>query len=185
MRIKSLILTLLFSYLSIQPLCAVASELDIKIDEYKDGILHVGQKYGSNESENIKWLGTAFLIDDSCTFATAKHLFRQANKDKLVIRFRIPQDKSKIRTVPIRILYEDPSSDLAFLKIEKINDQPCKSGKLHSFEVPETIVQGAYVGEPEFIIGHPAIFPHKIMLIYQLFEKELFLRRKYLGKVAQ
>ena len=49
------------------------------IEKYKTGIFHVGQLIGNVESSDIEWLGTAFLLDDTCTFATAKHIFKNAN----------------------------------------------------------------------------------------------------------
>ena len=38
-------------------------------------VVHIGQR--SKADEKIQWLGTGFLIDNRCIFATAKHLFQK------------------------------------------------------------------------------------------------------------
>ena len=60
--------------------------------------------------------------DDRCTFATAKHIFKSVNRDQIVFRFQLPQDRGKVRTLPARILFEHDSVDIAFLKIDYYND---------------------------------------------------------------
>ena len=124
------------------------------IQSYRNGILHVGQLENERENLNIKWLGTAFLVDDCCTFATAKHIFNNVNREKLVIRFRLPQDLSKVRTVRTRILYEDSKTDIAFLKIDYFNNQPCNSKNLHSFPLLIEPEKDSLVGESVIIIGY-------------------------------
>jgi hypothetical protein len=108
-------------------------------------------------SQHVKWLGTAFLLDDSCTFATAKHLFRKAGKEKIVIRFQHPSDRSKVRTLPVRILYVDDRNDIAFLKLDYVNNKPCTSKDLHMFPLLSRKGTGILTGESVFIIGHPTL----------------------------
>ena len=127
------------------------------MEKYKTGIFHIGQLIGSVENSDIEWLGTAFLLDDTCTYATAKHIFKNTNKENLIIRFRLPDDNTIVLTLPIRILYEDFKSDLAFLKIDSVNNQPCKSKINYSFNIPSDYVKGSLTGETVLVIGHPIL----------------------------
>jgi S1-C subfamily serine protease len=131
--------------------------LPILIHNYRNGVVHVGQLQDETETKNIKWLGTAFLVDESCTFATAKHIFNNANREKLVIRFQLPSDLSKVRTLRARVLYEDSKSDIAFLKIDSFNNQPCNSKNLYSFPLLVEMAKDSLVGEAIFIIGYPML----------------------------
>ena len=158
--VKKYIIVLLIIFLCISfSLSAYTQENKINeiIEKYKTGIFHIGQLIGSGENPNIEWLGTAFLLDDNCTFATAKHIFENTNKDNLVIRFRLPDDNTIALTLPIRILYEDFKSDLAFLKIDSVNNQPCKSKINYSFNIPSDYVKGSLTGETVLVIGHPIL----------------------------
>lgn len=150
-----LIIFLFFNFL----ISAYTQEYKINevIERYKTGIFHIGESIGNGENSEIKWLGSAFLLDDSCTFATAKHIFKNANRRNLVIRFQLTDDKTIVRTVPIRILYEDYQSDLAFLKIDSWNNQPCKSKMAYSFDVLSDYIKGCFTGETVLIIGHPML----------------------------
>lgn len=133
------------------------SKINEIMEKYKTGIFHIGQLIGSGENSDIEWLGSAFLLDDNCTFATAKHIFENVNRENLVIRFRLPDDIAIVRTTPIRILYEDFQSDLAFLKIDFWNNQPCKSKRAYSFNIPSDYVKGSFTGETVLVIGHPIL----------------------------
>ena len=61
--------------------------------EVRSGIVHVGlvnETVDEEGNKNLileKWLGTGFVIDDMCTFATAKHILKGAPEEKLAIRF--------------------------------------------------------------------------------------------------
>lgn len=134
-----------------------SQSLSTLIHDYRNGVVHVGQLQDGIEPKNIKWLGTAFLVDESCTFVTAKHIFNNANREKLVIRFQLPSDLSKVRTLGARVLYEDSESDLAFLKIDSFNNQPCNSKNLHSFPLLVEAAKDSLVGEAIFIIGYPML----------------------------
>jgi len=122
-------------------------------NKVRDGIIHVGQK----SEDKIKWLGTGFLVDDQCTFATAKHLFKKTDRDKIVIRFQVPQDRSKVVTLPARILYENDKTDIVFLKIDSINSAPCNSVSLHAFPLPVENNLDSLTGEPVMIVGYPRL----------------------------
>jgi len=137
--------------------CTQENKISEIMEKYKTGIFHIGQLIGSGENSDIAWLGSAFLLDDTCTFATAKHIFKNANKENLVIRFRLPYDYTIVLTLPIRILYEDFKSDLAFLKIDSVNNQPCTSKINYSFNIPSDYVKGSLTGETVLVIGHPIL----------------------------
>ena len=137
--------------------CTQESKINEIMEKYKTGIFHIGQLIGSGENSDIEWLGSAFLLDDKCTFATAKHIFKNANKENLVVRFCLIDDNTIVRTVPIRILYEDFQSDLAFLKIDSWDGQPCKSKRSYSFNIPIDFVKGSLTGETVLVIGHPIL----------------------------
>lgn len=158
--VKKYIIMFLIIFLCISfSLSAYTQENKINeiMEKYKTGIFHIGQLIGGGENSDIEWLGSAFLLDDNCTFATAKHIFKNVNRENLVIRFRLPDDITIVRTTPIRILYEDFKSDLAFLKIDSWNNQPCKSKRFYSFNIPRDYVKGSLTGETVLVIGHPIL----------------------------
>lgn len=133
----------------------------LSFDKLRSGIVHIGQRKKSDGSPTMdveKWFGTGFLIDDRCTFLTAKHVVELAEKERLVLRFQLPQQRRLVRTVATRVLYEDPDKDLAFLRIDKIGDQPCRSGELYQFSVLLDFDGKSLVGESVWVIGHPTIF---------------------------
>ena len=112
------------------------SELAAAFEKFRDGVAHVGQRDQTKEEIIIeKWLGSGFLVDDRCTFVTAKHIFRGADRERLILRFQRPQQRSKVNTLATRILYEDPQTDLAFLRIDYVNNQPCHSKSLQAFSL--------------------------------------------------
>jgi S1-C subfamily serine protease len=134
------------------------SALGLKFEKYRNGIVHIGQKKESETQESkLKWLGTGFLLDDMCTFATAKHIFRNVIRDQIVIRFQNPSDRAQIITRPARILYENKKTDIAFLKIDTVGGKPCQSRKLFSFSLLSTELIKSLIGEPIMIIGHPKL----------------------------
>ena len=133
--------------------------LAVAFEDYRNGIFHVGQReqIDGQESPHIRWLGTAFLVDEHCTFATAKHIFQKVDKTQIVIRFQLPRDRSKVGTVSARVLYEDNRTDLAFLRIDNFNNSPSNSKSLHICPLPLGQETGSLVGERVLIIGHPTL----------------------------
>jgi len=130
--------------------------------EFRTGIGHIGiieDDPDTDELEISKWLGTGFLIEKNCTFATAKHLFRnkKIDKTKLGIRFNLPTNLDVSRTLPISIIYEHPNKDLAILRIIKINNKPCTISKMHIFDILNDDDQLPETGEDIFIIGFPVL----------------------------
>jgi S1-C subfamily serine protease len=145
------------------PANAESNQETISFEQLRKGIIHIGQqKQGSTSPTDIeKWLGTGFLVDNQCTFVTAKHVVELGDKEHLVIRFQQPQHPELVITLPIKVIYEDPDKDLAFLRIDKIGNKPCLSGELHVFSLLQDLEWTSLVGEPVWIIGHPSIFGDK------------------------
>lgn len=165
-KILILIYNFAFIICIIQQTLIFAQPFELKMTSQKflfenlrNGIIHVGQKQEIPDkvSPKIKWLGTAFLVDDRCTFATAKHIFKSVNRDQIVVRFQLPQDMGKVRTLPARILFEHDLVDIAFLKIDYYNEKPCNSSRLHIFPIPSDLKLKNIVGELVYIIGYPRI----------------------------
>jgi S1-C subfamily serine protease len=132
------------------------SQSKINFNIARDGIVHIGAKSDSI-SEKIIWCGTGFAVDSICTFITAKHVLRNINKERIVIRFQIPNDRTRVRTVSARVLFEHATKDIAFLRIDSIGNHSCKSGSLYNFKIFPTQSIQTLVGEEIFIIGHPKI----------------------------
>ncbi len=126
-------------------------------NEFRSGIVHVGQSETVEQGNQVSWFGTGFLVDGRCTFVTAKHIFRNANRDHVVVRFQLPQNKNRIRTLPAKIIFEDPGNDLAFLRIDRFNNQLCGSSKLHTFKFLSTNGSQNLIGEEVLIIGYPRL----------------------------
>lgn len=144
----------------VMPNITVAASVAEQFETARHGILHVGtyqaQPADLNSPRPIKWLGTAFAVDQTCTFVTAKHVLKDADRKELVVRFQLPNDLGKVRTVRTRVLSEDATRDLAFLKIDQYEGKPCVSGTLHVFPIyPGELARIA--GQSVMIIGYPVI----------------------------
>ena len=127
-------------------------------ERYRHGIVNVGFVKKGGDVKDATWDGTGFLVDDHCTFVTAKHLFANLPKgDIVVVRFLLPSDPSKARTIVARILYQGSDTDISFLKIDVVNNLPCNSGELHVFPLRPHSDENSITGEPVWIIGHPTL----------------------------
>ena len=79
-------------------------------DLVRRGIVRVGEEI---TAEDRRWLGTGFIVDERCTFLTAKHVIATARRDRIVIRFQLPGRLNTSRTLAARVLFEEPNTDLA------------------------------------------------------------------------
>lgn len=128
--------------------------------DMRSGIVHIGLISSESKPENIiieKWLGTGFLVDSESTFITAKHVLKNIDKEKIAIRFQLPSDLLKVRTLKADLIYQDDKKDLAVLKIFQFKKKPYKSGELHIFPLLEKENIKSLVGEEIVIIGYPVI----------------------------
>jgi S1-C subfamily serine protease len=126
-------------------------------DTYRDGVVQVGQfPVNGSPSSEIMWLGTAFVVDSQCTFVSAKHILANAARDRLVVRFQLPSQRTQVRTIQTRVLFASPTNDLLFLRTDSFNGQPCRSGDLHPLPLTKDPLSG-HIGEAVFLIGHPTI----------------------------
>jgi len=151
---------LIFSFISVLlPKVGLSQDTAQIFNEIRNGLVHIGMKNTKNGVGSIeveKWLGTGFAVDDVCTFATAKHVIKSVDPSSIIIRFQIPTDSTKVRTVSARILYEDAKKDISFLKIDKFNNKPCKSRSLYRFKLSGNHTS-SIAGETIIIAGYPKI----------------------------
>lgn len=126
-------------------------------DGWRGGIVHIGETKKDDAQIIERWLGTGFLIDGNCTFATAKHIFHNADKGRIATRIQNPQNRSTVITRPAKVIYEDKNSDIAFIRTGLINEKPCASGSLHVFALFDSLERELLGGESILIIGHPVI----------------------------
>jgi len=128
----------------------------------RDGLVHIGQAKEAGKTELEKWLGSGFFVDESCTVATAKHLFNQADRNRLLIRFQLPKERNRVRTVIAKILYEYKSKDIAFLMVQMPDGQPCNLGDLRPLPLTRQISPDSLVGEAVLIAGFPVLGPDQL-----------------------
>jgi len=153
----------LFFCIGCLPKTGLSQDTTQIFSEIRHGLVRVGMiididKDGKDgvKSIQVKWLGTGFLVDDKCTFATATHVIKPINPSSIVIRFQKPGDLTQVITISARILYEDAKKDVSFLKIDKYNNQPCMFGDLYKFKLSED-VPPSITGETIIIVGYPRI----------------------------
>lgn len=125
----------------------------------RGGLVHIGQAKEAGKTELDKWLGSGFFVDGSCTVATAKHLFTGADRDRIIIRFQMPKDRNRLKTVIATILYEYKDKDIAFLTVQTPDGQPCKLGNLRPLPLIKQISPDSLGGEAVFIAGFPVLGP--------------------------
>ena len=82
--------------------------------------------------------------------------FKKNDKERLVIRFQSPKDKSVVVTLDAKIVYEKLNSDMAFLQVPLINNQPCNAGDLYIFPL---VPNSEYFspGDDVLVIGYPLL----------------------------
>ena len=81
----------------------------------RTSIAHLGRAGFDGEQAAIQWLGTAFVIDDRCTLATAKHVIEGIPETQLIVRFQ-SADGASARTHRARLEASSSTRDLALLR---------------------------------------------------------------------
>lgn len=135
--------------------CSVAAQRTVrftpKFDVLRNGIAHIGE---GPVNAPQRWLGSGFLLDDSCTCVTAKHILTQtgAKEDQIIVRFQWPSNREKTQTTKARILFQSPDCDLAFLRLVV-----CDLPRLHVFPLVEASRVHDLTGAEVLIIGYPVL----------------------------
>ena len=135
-------------------LIAHPAKAEYAFEVFRNGIVRVGLIDGNGQ---LSWAGTGFVIEDNCTFVTAKHLIPVEAQARIVIRFQHPKVRTVARTHDARVLLRHPDKDLLYLRIDQVDGQPCNTGGLHVFSLPQHVPKSSLVGEDTWIIGHPLI----------------------------
>jgi S1-C subfamily serine protease len=125
---------------------------------FRDALVHVGQINEAGKPRLDKWLGTGFFVDDRCTIATAKHLFNETNKERIIIRFVDPRNRQKAWTRRAKIVHENPHKDLAFLRVLVASGKPCELGPMRTLPLhPHVQDFSVLSGEAVFMAGFPKL----------------------------
>jgi hypothetical protein len=131
-----------------------AAEQTTVLDVMRFSIFHIGAE--ATPGASIAWAGTGFLVDAACTIATATHVIADIPPEQLVVRTRVTTDRSRTATRHARVIYRAPMADVAFLRADRVNDQPCNSGNFRVFELSDG-VSTRNIGAPVTIIGYPRL----------------------------
>jgi S1-C subfamily serine protease len=123
-------------------------------DQLRRGVVRVG--VGDPGTERSA--GTGFIVDERCTFLTARHVIERAPQDKIVISFQNPAAPSQTLKFRARLLFASPDQDLAFLRVDAIDGKPCTStAPMHTFRIRKEALDSTFVGAPISIVGHPVL----------------------------
>ena len=127
-------------------------------ERVRGSVAHLGWAGMQGDQAAIQWLGTAFLVDDRCTLATAKHVIDGVKDDQLIVRFQ-DKDGETAKTFSARLLSQDDVSDLAFLKFgpERSPQSFCGKKNWSPLRIARSGERRALTGEEIRIFGFPAI----------------------------
>ena len=109
-----------------------------------------------------KWLGTGFLVDSKCALITAKHILGDIDRERIAVRFELPPDFSKVRTLKADLIYQDEKRDLAMLRVSRLGGKSWTSGEAHVFSLGSETEQKSLAGEDILIVGHPVLAPQNL-----------------------
>ena len=123
----------------------------------QDALVHIGMAKSQGGNNPERWLGTGFFIDQECRVVTAKHLFRKADKQRIIIRIRLPHNRQTLKTVPARVIYEDPFRDIAFLEAVMPEGKPCHLGDIAPLSLAQPYNRLTLTGQMTIIAGFPRI----------------------------
>jgi S1-C subfamily serine protease len=103
-------------------------------------------------------LGTGFLVDRKCVVATAKHILQDVNRDNLVVRLRNPSNRERVLTLPVTPLFEDPSKDLAFLRVAALpGSGRCPLAEVRPIALAASPDRDRLTGAPVLLAGFPVL----------------------------
>jgi hypothetical protein len=130
-------------------------------DRIRDGLVHVGQAAGESGSTLDHWLGSGFLVDGSCTVATAKHLFDLADPRRILVRYQTPKDRATVQTVVAVLIGESADRDLAYLRLTTPDGGPC-ANELRPLPLSPRFDARTLAGESVLIAGFPRLGPYDV-----------------------
>ena len=79
-------------------------------------MVHVGQFTQGTDGEIGQLLGSGFFVDHEGTVVTAKHVLKDADEDRLYIKYIPIGNRSKFQILRVKVIYQHETRDLAFLK---------------------------------------------------------------------
>jgi S1-C subfamily serine protease len=122
------------------------------------GLAHLGQAGLQGEQAAVQWLGTAFIVDESCTLATAKHALTRIPEGQMVLRF-LGREEGTVRTYPGRIVHVFDDRDLAFVTFgpTKKGKRWCKSEGFQPIPIHSGSSRVKLTGQSVVVLGYPAI----------------------------
>jgi S1-C subfamily serine protease len=94
----------------------IASKQHHVFSRIRDGVVHVGQFTQGGDGEIGQLLGSGFFVDHEGTVVTAKHILKNADDDRLYIKYIPIENRNKFHTLRAKVMYEHEVKDLAFLK---------------------------------------------------------------------
>jgi hypothetical protein len=106
------VLTLTVSFLTLAVPGSGLRAQSAPFDSLRDSIVQIAD----GDQANPRVVGTGFLVDGRCTIFTAKHVLATADKKTPLVRFSVPNDRTRIGTGRATVVYEDPSSDAAIVR---------------------------------------------------------------------
>jgi S1-C subfamily serine protease len=126
--------------------------------QFRSALVHVGHGEMVGNAMRITWLGTGFLVDEHCTVATAKHNLLGLSRENLLLRLRDPATPGATVTLGSRVIYDDPGSDLLFLRIsESAPGAACSSKAFGFLPLVERLDLETLTGRDVLICGFPAL----------------------------
>ena len=122
----------------------------------RGGLAQVGLGIPTGGAVAIRWLGTGFVVDKRCTIATAKHILQDADRDLLLVRVQHLHDPGN--GVPARVLAEDPTKDIAFLRIAGMpGDKTCFSSRLKPLGLAAEFDRESLTVRTVLVAGYPVL----------------------------
>ena len=117
----------------------------------RDAVVRVGQFIKGEGSEKGLFLGSGFFVGGNCTVVTAKHLFDNAERDKIYIKYIPAGSRNRFEVLGAEIFHEDETKDLTFLRVNHCDSKDIRSLPLTK-KLDDLSVLG---GEMIFVGGFP------------------------------
>src|SRR5262245_48748680 len=136
----------------------------VALERIRSSLLHLAQAADPGSNRIEQWLGTGFVIDSTCTFATARHVLDLADRQRIIVRHLTAADRSKARTLTATVLWEDPEHDLAYLRFKLPDGKTCADDELRPLPLVSRFDPRALGGEAVRVAGFPRLGPYDVDL---------------------